>query len=136
MASLALRSRTDALGRLRSEFRPLDSIQPTFSLVSPPYRGNTVSYDGESAFGLWCFCLCFGLLLCFVSGLGVFWCFIPHHHVVLPFLSTMTWARRPHGVRTRGKKIASSRACFAAGAGEPWAGGGRMLDESGTLKWA
>ena len=80
-------------------------MQPTFSLVSPPYRGNTVSYDGESAFGLWCFCLCFGLLLCFVSGLGVFWCFIPHHHVVLPFLSTMTWARRPHGVRTRGKKL-------------------------------
>ena len=104
MASLALRSRTDALGRLRSEFRPLDSIQPTFSLVSPPYRGNTVSYDGESASGLFGFlfgCVLVGLfgLLCF----GVFfWCFIPHHHAVFPFLSTMTWAPRPHGVRTRG----------------------------------
>ena len=95
------------LADFRSEFRPLDSMQPTFSLVSPPYRGNTVSYDGESASGLFGFlfgCVLVGLfgLLCF----GVFfWCFIPHHHAVFPFLSTMTWAPRPHGVRTRGKKI-------------------------------
>ena len=44
---------------------------------------------------------------CFVcSGLpfGGFLCSFPHHHVVFPFLSTMTWALRPHGVRTRGKK--------------------------------
>ena len=79
-------------------------MHPNFSLVSPPYRGNTVSYDGESASGLWWFWLRFWFVALFCFGLGVFWCFIPHHHVVFPFLSTMTWAHRPHGVRTRGKK--------------------------------
>ena len=43
-------------------------------------------------------------------GVALFWfvwvclCSIPHHLVVFPFLSMMTWALRPHGVRTRGKK--------------------------------
>ena len=31
-------------------------------------------------------------------------CFIPHHYQAFSFLSMMTWALRPHGVRTRGKK--------------------------------
>ena len=44
------------------------------------------------------FCLCF----CLVLGLLVF--FSPHH-VVFPSPSMMTWALRPHGVRTRGKKF-------------------------------
>ena len=44
----------------------------------------------------------FGLFCCV---LGVFLCFIPHHHDVFPFLTTMTWAHRPHGVRTRAKKM-------------------------------
>ena len=79
-------------------------MQSNFSLVSPPYRGNTVSYDGESASGLWWFWLRFWFVALFCFGLGVFWCFIPDHHVVFPFLSTMTWAHRPHGVRTRAKK--------------------------------
>ena len=37
-----------------------------------------------------------------------FWgclCSLPPHHVVFPSPSMMTWALRPHGVRTRGKKI-------------------------------
>ena len=36
-----------------------------------------------------------------------FWgclCSFPPHHVVFPSPSMMTWALRPHGVRTRGKK--------------------------------
>ena len=32
-------------------------------------------------------------------------CVLSPHHVVFPFPSMMTWALRPHGVRTRGKKI-------------------------------
>ena len=53
--------------------------------------------------GLWPLAV-FGFLLvgcCLVLGLLVF--FSPHH-VVFPFPSMMTWALRPHGVRTRGKK--------------------------------
>ena len=42
---------------------------------------------------VWCFCLVLGLLV-----------FFSPHHVVLPSPSMMTWALRPHGVRTRGKK--------------------------------
>ena len=37
-----------------------------------------------------------------------FWgclCSFPPHHVVFPSPSMMTWALRPHGVRTRGKKL-------------------------------
>ena len=40
----------------------------------------------------------FGWLLCFVLFQVFSDVFIPHHHVVFPFLSTMTWAHRPHGV--------------------------------------
>ena len=75
MVSQALRSRADMLGSFRSEFRPLDSMQPLFSLVSPPYRGNTVSYDGELALAFGGFLLCFGFVALFCSGLGAFWCF-------------------------------------------------------------
>ena len=54
-----------------------------------------------------------GLLVVFVLGflfgwfLFAFWgllVFFSPHHVVFPFPSMMTWALRPHGVRTRGKK--------------------------------
>ena len=44
----------------------------------------------------------FCLVVCLVLGLLVF--FSPHHFV-LPSPSMMTWALRPHGVRTRGKKF-------------------------------
>ena len=100
------------LADFRSEFRPLDCMLSSFSPVSPPYRGNTVVFDGESAFLAFGFVLVvvvwlfvFGLFCCV---LGVFLCFIPHHHDVFPFLTTMTWAHRPHGVRTRAKKNWSS----------------------------
>ena len=44
-------------------------------------------------------------LLVLVVVLRVFClCSFLHHQVVFPFLSMMTWAHRPHGVRTRGKK--------------------------------
>ena len=47
----------------------------------------------------------FGVLVWLVAVW--FWgclCSFPPHHVVFPFPSMMTWALRPHGVRTRGKK--------------------------------
>ena len=57
-----------------------------------------VDLMGNRLSGLW-FCLVVFCLFCC-------WCFgfacviIPHHHDVFPFLPTMTWAHRPHGVRT------------------------------------
>ena len=61
-------------------------------------------FDGDSASGLgWC--LVVVLVVCLVVFLRfLFLCYFPHQHAVFPFLSMMTWAPRPHGVRTRGKK--------------------------------
>ena len=63
----------------------------------------TLPDEGELASGpWWCFgffCWVFGCFLRFL-----FLCYFPLHHAVFPFLSMMTWAPRPHGVRTRGKK--------------------------------
>ena len=56
-------------------------------------------------FGCW-FWFLFGV----VFGLGLLLFFSPHHFV-FPSLSMMTWALRPHGVRTRGKKIMSYFSC-------------------------
>ena len=50
-------------------------------------------------FGAW-----FGFCLVLLFGLGLLVFFSPHH-VVFPSPSMMTWALRPHGVRTRGKKM-------------------------------
>ena len=62
---------------------------------------------GNRPFGLW-FCLVvfvFGVLVWLFAGFWVFSCvFTPHHHDVFPFLPMMTWAHRPHGVRTRAKE--------------------------------
>ena len=44
----------------------------------------------------------FGFCLVFLFGLGLLVFFSPHL-VVFPSPSMMTWALRPHGVRTRGK---------------------------------
>ena len=61
----------------------------------------TPSDEGDSASGLLVVFLGSCLVgFCLVLGLLVF--FSPHH-VVFPFPSMMTWALRPHGVRTRGK---------------------------------
>ena len=51
-------------------------MQPLFSLVSPPYRGNTVSYDEELALAFGGFLLCFGFVALFCSGLGAFLVFL------------------------------------------------------------
>ena len=50
-------------------------------------------------FGGW-----FGFCLVLLFGLGLLVFFSPHH-VVFPSPSMMTWALRPHGVRTRGKNF-------------------------------
>ena len=62
--------------------------------------------------GLWLLVV-FGFLLWFLFGgflvvLGLLVFFSPHH-VVFPSPSMMTWALRPHGVRTRGKKSLHKR---------------------------
>ena len=78
--------------------------------MSHPGTEETLLDEGESAsgpwwrFGFWFWFLFGGF--CLVLGLLVF--FSPHH-VVFPSLSMMTWALRPHGVRTRGKKVLSNR---------------------------
>ena len=64
----------------------------------------TLLDEGETASGLGCVLGCwFWFLFGVVFGLGLLVFFSPHH-VVFPSLSMMTWALRPHGVRTRGKK--------------------------------
>ena len=74
--------------------------------MSHPGTEETLLDEGESAsgpgwrFGFWFWFLFGGF--CLVLGLLVF--FSPHH-VVFPSPSMMTWALRPHGVRTRGKKF-------------------------------
>ena len=45
----------------------------------------------------------------FFVWFGVCLCSFPHHHFAFPFPSMMTWALRPHGVRTRGKKCVGCR---------------------------
>ena len=64
----------------------------------------TLLDEGETASGLWwVLVLGFGFCLVFLFGLGLLVFFSPHH-VVFPSPSMMTWALRPHGVRTREKK--------------------------------
>ena len=64
----------------------------------------TLFDEGETASGLWgCFGFWFWFLFVFCLVLGLLVFFSPHH-VVFPSPSMMTWALRPHGVRTRGKK--------------------------------
>ena len=59
----------------------------------------------QTASGLWSvLVLGFGFCLVLLFGLGLLVFFSPHH-VVFPSSSMMIWALRPHGVRTRGKKI-------------------------------
>ena len=45
-----------------------------------------------------------GFCLVFLFGFLGLLVFFSSHHVVFPSPSMMTWALRPHGVRTRGKK--------------------------------
>ena len=62
----------------------------------------TLLDGGFPASGRLVFCLC-----CFGCGwlrLGVLLVFSSRHLRVFPLPSMMTWALRPHGVRTRGKK--------------------------------
>ena len=95
----------DALWHFHREFTPLDSTQLLVSPVSLPYRGNITCFDGVLGWlFVVCFVVLFGVVVCF--GLLVwlcFWCLTSSScSVSLP--SMMTWAHRPHGVRTRGKK--------------------------------
>ena len=104
----------DALLLFRCEFRPLECTQLLFSPVSPPYRGNTTSFDGVLAlawlfFVLWCFLV---LLLWRCWFLVGFWGFTSSSCCV-SYPSMMTWAYRPHGVRTRGKRIKSGHTSLA-----------------------
>ena len=71
--------------------------------MSHPGTEETLVDEGETASGLWCV-LVLGLVFvwCFCLVLGLLLFFSPHH-VVFPSPSMMTWALRPHGVRTRGK---------------------------------
>ena len=72
--------------------------------MSHPGTEETLLDEGETASGLWCvLVLGFWFCLVFLFGLGLLVFFSPHH-VVFPSPSMMTWALRPHGVRTRGKK--------------------------------
>ena len=48
--------------------------------------------------------LVFVLVWWVLFGFGVACVLFPPHQVVFPSPSMMTWALRPHGVRTRGKK--------------------------------
>ena len=73
----------------------------------------------------WVFGVCFGLVV-----LGCL-CSFPPHHVVFPSPSMMTWALRPHGVRTRGKK--KGRELRELGAAN-W-GQGTWDRELGTGNW-
>ena len=86
------------------EFRPLDTLHFLVSPVSHPYRGNTTAFDGSLVVA-W---FLFGVFGCFVSGLAVWvwlWscAFFPSLCSV-SYPSMMTWALRPHGVRTCGEK--------------------------------
>ena len=71
--------------------------------MSHPGTEETLLDEGETASGLW---WCFGSWLRFLFGFGLLVFFSPHHFV-FPSPSMMTWALRPHGIRTRGKKITS-----------------------------
>ena len=85
----------------RFAFRSSSSISP----VSLQYRGNTAHIGWGSVVVVFVFCFCGGFLgfvCCF--GVGVFVLFPPSICSV-SYPSTMTWAHRPHGVRTRGKKV-------------------------------
>ena len=102
--NLLFRSRTDPFDKLRSEFRPLDCMQSIFLTCLTLVQRKHCLFDGDSASGLgWCLVVflvvLFGCFACFL-----FSCYFTHHQVVFPFLSMMTWAHRPHGVRTRAKK--------------------------------
>ena len=73
--------------------------------MSHPGTEETLLDEGESASGLW---WRFGFWFWFLFGVFVWFLgllvFFSSHHVVFPSPSMMTWALRPHGVRTRGKK--------------------------------
>ena len=90
----------------RSEFRPIaiDGMQPTFLTCLTSVQRKHCLGDGKSASGLWWYLVGVFVLVGFGCLLGLLVFFFPHHHVVFPFLSMMTWALRPHGVRARGKK--------------------------------
>ena len=49
--------------------------------------------------------LVFVLVWWVLFGFGVACVLFPPHQVLFPSPSMMTWALRPHGVRTRGKKM-------------------------------
>ena len=115
--SLALRWCTTLLTDFRSEFRPIDSMQPTFLTCLTSVQRKHCLDDGESASGLLVL-FGWGCLVCLVClPFGVCLCSFPHHHVVFPFLSMMTWALRPHGVRTRGKNITHTMTKLHTGRG-------------------
>ena len=92
----------DALRLFRCEFRPLECTQLLFSPVSPPYRGNTTSFDGVLVFGLvvFCFVVPFGVV---VVVLLVFGWFLGFYLIImlcfLPFNDDLgtppTWRPRP-----------------------------------------
>ena len=91
----------------RREFRPLDILQLVFlTCFTFSTEETLLTLVGGPC---WCF---FVFVLGLVLGFcWLFWCWcfglIPPSICCVSFPSTMTWAHRPHGVRTRGKKKSS-----------------------------
>ena len=87
---LLFRSCTDPFDKLRSGFRPLDSMQPIVLTCLTLVQRKHCLFDGDSASGLgWC--LVVVLVVCLVVFLRfLFLCCFPHQHAVFPFLSMMT----------------------------------------------
>ena len=82
----------------RRKFRPLDILQLVFLTCFTFSTEETL--PTLVAVVVFC-CVCFGVVLGFV---WCFWCLVflvrfPRQYSV-SFPSTMTWAHRPHGVRT------------------------------------
>ena len=91
----------------RREFRPLDILQLVFltCFTFSTEEALLTLVGGPCWWFLWLFWGWFWVFVgCF--GAGVFG-LIPPSICCVSFPSTMTWAHRPHGVRTRGKNTST-----------------------------
>ena len=95
-----------------SPWLSLRSLNKWYGVFAPQYY--KFSHMGVRVGG---FCVCLVLVLGFVGcfGAGGF-CLLPPSICSVSFSSTMTWAHRLHGVRTRGKKKMGTGADVVAGA--------------------
>ena len=97
----------------RRKFRPLDILQLVFlTCFTFSTEETLLTLVGGPLW--WFFGFVLGLVLgfCLVFGVGGFG-LLPPSICSVSFPSTMTWARRPHGVRTRGKNSNNTHAMFA-----------------------